>query len=207
MKRALILDLDNTIYPVSSIADNLFGSLFSLIDRESDGLDEEGIGKAKDELTRKPFQWVADKYHFGAELKAKGIQLLKDMTYDLPMQPFEEYHHIKFAPYPKFLVTTGFPKLQWSKIKQLGIEGDFLEVHVVDPEVSNQTKKEVFADIMRRHNYQATDLLVVGDDPESEIKAAMELGIETFLFDPHNKHSLVIATYRNTNLKKVLDYV
>jgi hypothetical protein len=30
MKRVLILDLDNTIYPVSSIADHLFARLFKL---------------------------------------------------------------------------------------------------------------------------------------------------------------------------------
>jgi len=207
MKRALILDLDNTIYPVSSIADNLFGSLFALIDRESDGLDESAVNNAKDELTRKPFQWVADKYHFTPELKTKGVQLLQDMSYDLPMQPFDEYHHIKSAPYQKFLVTTGFPKLQWSKIKQLGIEGDFLEIHVVDPDVSDKTKKDVFADIIRRYNYKIEEVLVIGDDPDSEIKAAFELGIETFLYDPHNKHPLAAATYKNRNLKAVLHYV
>ena len=207
MKCALILDLDNTIYPVSSIADHLFESLFALIDRESAGVDESAVNKAKDELTRKPFQWVADKYHFSPELKTMGVELLKNMTYDLPMQPFDEYHHIRSAPYQKFLVTTGFPKLQWSKIKQLGIEEDFLEVHVVDPDVSNKTKKDVFADIMYRHNYQAADVLIIGDDPESEIKAAAELGIETFLYDPQNKHPLAEATYKNQNLKAVLHYV
>ena len=32
MKKALILDLDNTIYPVSSIADNLFGNYLRVLD-------------------------------------------------------------------------------------------------------------------------------------------------------------------------------
>jgi|SRR6185312_1568457 len=206
MKRALILDLDNTIYPVSSIASHLFGSLFTLIDRESDGLGESAVNNAKDELTRKPFQWVADKYHFTPELKTKGVQLLQDMSYDLPMQPFDEYHHIKSAPHQKFLVTTGFPKLQWSKIKQLGIEGDFLEIHVVDPDVSDKTKKDVFADIIRRYNYKIEEVLVIGDDPDSEIKAAFELGIETFLYDPSHKHPSTAATYKAPDLKAALNY-
>jgi len=207
MKRALILDLDNTIYPVSSIADHLFDKLFTLIDSESKDIDYEAINKAKDELTRKPFQWVADKYHFGPGLKNKGIELLKDMTYDLPMQTFTEYHHIKSLPHEKFLVTTGFPKLQWSKIKQLGIEGDFLEIHVADPEISDQPKKDVFADIMRRHNYRADEVLIIGDDPESEIKAAHELDIETFLFDPADKHPATAATYKDRELKAAIKYI
>ena len=205
MKQALILDLDNTIYPVSSIADHLFKKLFDLIDRESSNIDLNQINRAKDELTRKHFQSVADQFNFSPELKSKGIQLLQDMTYDLPMQPFTEYEDIRSLPHPKFLVTAGFHKLQWSKIKRLGIEDDFLEIHVVDPETS--TKKAVFADIMRRHYYKPEELLIIGDDPDSEIKAAYELGIDTFLFDPMNKYPSTAATFKNHRLKAVLDHV
>jgi putative hydrolase of the HAD superfamily len=56
---------------------------------------------------------------------------------------------------------------------------------------------------MARHNYEAEEVLVIGDDPESEIKAATELGIDTFLFDPENKHSDAIATYKAARLKDV----
>jgi putative hydrolase of the HAD superfamily len=207
MKRALIFDLDNTIYPVSSIADNLFKQLFALLDQHAESFDYENLLKAKDDLTRRHYHLVADKFNFGHELKEKGIDLLKEMTYDLPMSPFEEYHHFKAIPIEKFLVTTGFSKLQWSKVKMLGIEADFAEIHIVDPVKSQQTKKDVFADIMKRHNYTAEDLLVIGDDPESEIKAATELGIETFLFDPENKHIDAIATYKAKNLKDAIALV
>ena len=207
MKQALILDLDNTIYPVSSIADHLFEQLFQLLDQHADGTNYENIEAAKDELTRRPFHLVADKFNFGDELKKEGINLLKNIAYDLPMQPFEDYHHIQSANIQKFLVTTGFSKLQWSKVKMLGIEDDFVEIHIVDPETSEKTKKDVFADIMNRHFYTADEILVVGDDPESEIKAARELGIDTFLFDPENKHSGVNATYKAVNLRDVLHHI
>jgi putative hydrolase of the HAD superfamily len=204
MKRAIIFDLDNTIYPVSSIADNLFKQLFALLDQHAESFDYENLIKAKDDLTRRHYHLVANKFNFSKELKEKGIDLLKEMTYDLPMQPFDEYHHFKVIPIEKFLVTTGFSKLQWSKVKMLGIEADFAEIHIVDPEKSQQTKKDVFADIMKRHNYAVEDLLVIGDDPESEIKAATELGIETFLFDPGKKHTDAIVTYRSKNLKDAI---
>jgi len=204
MKRALILDLDNTIYPVSSIAENLFGQLFKLIDESAGNLNYEDLQHAKEELTRRPYQSVADKYNFGDELKNMGISILREFTYNLPMQPFEEYHHIKSTPLTKFLVTTGFSKLQWSKVKMLGIEADFAEVHIVDPEVSKQTKKDVFADILKRHHYNADEVLVIGDDPESEIKAATELGIETFLFDPENKHQNALVTHKSPKLRDVI---
>jgi putative hydrolase of the HAD superfamily len=123
------------------------------------------------------------------------------------MQPFADYHLIKVIPIKKFLVTTGFTNLQRSKIKMLGIENDFEEIHIVDPEVSAITKKDVFAGIMKRHDYHVEDLLVVGDDPESEIKAAIELGIDTFLFDPGNKYADAVSTFKSEILKDVISVI
>lgn len=207
-KKALIFDLDNTIYPVSAIADNLFGKLFAVLDEYSGTInvgDNDRVAKIKEEMTRRPFQYIADKYELTKELNDKMVDTLRNMSYDLPMQPFEDYHHLKEIPLDKFLVTTGFVKLQMSKVIQLGIELDFKEIIIVDPDVSRKTKKDVFADIMQKYNYQPADLLVIGDDPDSEIKAALELGIDTFLFDPNGVYPGAASTHRSDDLKQVLN--
>ena len=203
MKKALIFDLDNTIYPVSAIEGNLFEELFLVIDNALHLSDADKIN-AKYELTRRPYHLVADLFNFGPELKENGNNLLKDVTYDLPMQPFEDYHMLKTIAPLNFLVTTGFTRLQWSKVKMLGIENDFDEIHVVDPTLSPRTKKDVFADILTRHQLNNSEVLVIGDDPESEIKAATELGIETFLFDPAGNFPHASVTFRSESLKDVL---
>ena len=77
--------------------------------------------------------------------------------------------------------------MQLSKIKHLGIENDFKEIHVVNPVITS--KKEVFADIVQRYNYNPEEVLVVGDDPESEIAAAKALGIPTVLYDKNSKQT------------------
>ena len=65
---------------------------------------------------------------------------------------------------------------------------------------SIQTKKDVFADIMRRHHYDKSEVLVVGDDPKSEIKAAQDLGIDVVLYDKE-------GLYKNLNgIKRINDY-
>lgn len=208
MKRALILDLDNTIYPVSSISENLFGQLFDILDQHSDIIntpdDTDKVGKIKDEMTRRPFQHIAEEFDLDHELRHKMVGTLRNMAYSLPMQPYADYIHLKSIPLDKFLVTTGFIKLQMSKVKMLGIEQDFKSIHIVDPDVSRQTKKDIFAEIMQKHSYSPADLLVIGDDPGSEIKAAKELGIDTFLFDPDNKYPGTEVTYRSNNLKDIL---
>ena len=207
MKTAIIFDLDNTIYPVNSIADNLFAQLFGALDKNAATINEshpDNVERIKEEMTRRPFQYIVDKYELDDAISRKMLDVLRNMTYDLPMQPFEDYHHLKAIPLDKFLVTTGFPKLQNSKIHQLGIKDDFKEIIVVDPDLSNQTKKEVMADIMARYNYRPEELLVIGDDPDSEIKAALSLGIDTFLFDPGDTYPDASTTHKSKNLKDVL---
>lgn len=205
MKKALILDLDNTIYPVSAIADNLFAKLFTLLDEYTHligGVNR--VNKIKDEMTRRPFQHIADEFELNNELRYRMIKVLSNMTYDLPMQPFEDYRYIRSIPLDKFLVTTGFVKLQMSKVKMLAIIDDFKQIHIVDPEVNTDTKKDVFKKIMKEQGYKPGELLIIGDDPNSEIKAARELGIDSFLFDPMGKHPDVIVTHKSSTLKDVL---
>ncbi|MET3499616.1 putative hydrolase of the HAD superfamily [Mucilaginibacter rubeus] len=201
MKKAIILDLDNTIYPVSSIADHLFNELFNFLDQHIAGEGVEHINKAKEDLKRIPYQKVADKYQFSELVKNKGLELLNNIEYNRPMQPFDDYKQIREAKITKFLVTTGFTKLQRSKVKMLNIEADFEAIHIVDPELSPLTKKDIFVSILEKYDYKPEDVLVIGDDPESEIKAASELGIDTFLYDPENKHPNARVTYRSQNLK------
>jgi putative hydrolase of the HAD superfamily len=206
MKRVLILDLDNTIYPVSSVAQCLFNKFFFLLDQEA-AIDPSALTRSKDELTRRPFHDVADEFSFSPELRNKGIEILNNLTYDKPIVPFSDYDHIRKTNLDKFLVTTGFTKLQYSKIRQLGIENDFKEINIVDPEVSSKTKVDIFKELMDKYNYPASDILVIGDDPQSEIRAAAALGIDTFLYDPDNKYPGATTTYRGDNLEKVLKII
>ena len=188
-KKALILDLDNTLYSVQSIREPLFAPLFELI--RQDGSHERNMENIKKELMQRPFQAVAKDYQFSEKLTSKGVSYLSQLTYKGPIEPFEDYRHLHGLPVEKFLVTTGFPKLQQSKIEGMKIAKDFKEIHIVDPSTSEQTKKDVFADIMERHGYTPSEVLVVGDDLLSEIKAAQDLGIDAVLY---NKQHVQAAT-------------
>ena len=190
-KKAIIYDLDNTLYPVSAIGEKLFGPLFDLILQSGNHNHEmDAIKKA---IMKTPYRIVAQRHNFSEVLTNSGIALQENLVYDEAIATFEDYAAIKTIPAERFLVTTGFEKMQLSKIRQMGIDADFKEIHVVNP--TKSSKKEVFADIMHRYNYAATEMLVVGDDPESEIKAAKELGIETVLYDKAGEQDRNAADY------------
>ena len=48
-------------------------------------------------------------------------------------------------------------------------------------------------------------MLVVGDDPESEIQAAKALGIPTVLYDKHNEQNANAATYKISHFSALKD--
>jgi len=83
----------------------------------------------------------------------------------------------------------------------LGISDDFEEVHVVDVSVSN--KKQAFINLIEKHNLNKNEILIIGDDAESEIKFGLELGIETFLLDPDNLHPNAKSTFRGKDLSEL----
>lgn len=203
----IIIDLDNTIYPVSSIGEKLFAPLFKLLKSPESNLSETEIAEAKKQIMRIPFQKVADQFSFPADLTSKALELLRGLTYDEEMNYFKEYELIRDLDTPKFLLTTGFMKLQESKIRSLKIQDDFTEIFVIDPDISEMTKKDAMIKIMEKYQLQPTDLLVVGDDPESEITAAKELGIASFLLDTNNTYPISKANYKGKSLKDVLNYI
>lgn len=203
----LIIDLDNTIYPVSSIGQKLFAPLFELLQSPEYGLPPATIKKAEVQIMRIPFQKVADQFNFPSQLKESALKLLRELKYDDQMDYFEDYPLIRDLNTKKFLLTTGFKNLQESKIRSLKIENDFTEMFIVDPDMSKLTKKDVMTQIMNKYRFRPEDLLVIGDDPESEIKAANELNIASFLFDPNHVYLQNTATYTGKSLKEVLNYI
>lgn len=204
-KKAIIFDLDNTIYSVHSIGEELFATLFRLIEEE--GSHAADMHRIRDEIMRRPFQLVAKDYGFSEELTRQGVALLKDLTYEGRIEPFRDYHTTRSLPVDKYLVTTGFQKLQQSKVERMNLAPDFKEIHIVDPVTSSQTKRDVFADIMQRHRYAPGDVLVVGDDLHSEIKAAQSLGIDAVLYDNFHRHTGVTSLSRISSFEQLATFI
>ena len=198
-KKAIILDLDNTIYPVPSIGEKLFAPILNLVEKY--GKHAGDMDKIKHDIMRKPFQVVAKTYGFSDELTKQGIDILKKITYDEPLKTFPDYEVLKQVAADKFLITTGFKKMQQSKIRAMNLEEDFKEIYIIDPMVSDKTKKDVMKEIIEKYGYDYSDVLVIGDDADSEIKAAQELGIDSVLYDKFNEHGNANATYKISDFR------
>ena len=201
-KKAYIFDLDNTLYSVPEYGDRMFKQLFSLIEESSDYKGD--LQEIKNELMRVPMQKVAEKFSFGRELKEKAIKHLRQLTYDEPVTPFKNYELIRQLPGDRFIVTMGFEKFQWSKIKAMKIEQDFNAIFVVDSESTDKIKRDLFEEVITKHGYVTSDVFVIGDDPESEVLAAKELGAHPILFDADNIHQAGQGVTKVTGFKELI---
>nr|WP_276902921.1 HAD family hydrolase [Pedobacter kyonggii] len=201
MKHIFFIDLDNTIYFTKPNEEQLMGELYNFLESLDLGISKEDFQLAKQDMLRTPFQKVAKKYGFSEELMPDILAYLQNRQVTKPLKPSDDYYYIKSLNGRKFIVTAGFLKQQTSKVKMLGIADDFEAVHVVD--VSTTNKKEAFKLLIDKYDLNTDDILIIGDDAESEIKFGLELGITTFLLDPENLHPHAESTFRGTDLSNL----
>ena len=201
MKQIFFIDLDNTIYFTKPNEEQLMSGLYQFLEEQDLGISIEDFKAAKSEMLRTPFQKVADKYGFRKEAMENIIEYLSTREVTKPLNPSADYHLIKALKGRKFIVTAGFYKQQTSKVKMLGTADDFEEVCVVDVTVSN--KKEVFQKLIDQYQLNKAEILIIGDDAESEIKYGLELGIDTFLLDPENLYPNAKTAFKGTDLSNL----
>jgi len=177
----LILDLDNTIFPTNSIPFDSFLPAVKVVEKHLfQQFDQAKSHSIIEELWNVPFDSVSKKYNFPEKVNADFYKTIQTLDYDLKIKTYADYPFFRKLNHRKILVTTGFKKLQFAKIRALGINDDFEAVFIDDPSDSNRIfKKGIFENILKKENLQPSEVWVIGDNPNSEIAAAKALGIRT----------------------------
>ena len=96
------------------------------------------------------------------------------------MRGYGDLAELSELPAQRFLVTSGFRRLQESKIRALGLERSFTAIRVdaID-EPGRKGKQGIFEQLVADYSLRPSETLVVGDSPVSEIAAGNRLGLRT----------------------------
>jgi putative hydrolase of the HAD superfamily len=122
--------------------------------------------------------WIARKHRFSAELQAAAWAAYESLEVRVPMRGYPDLGVLSELAVLRFLVTSGFRRMQESKIRALGIASHFTAIHIDALGDANRVGKEgIFRNILSQHRLQTTEVLVVGDNPDSELEAGNRLGI------------------------------
>lgn len=204
--QAIIFDLDNCLAPGKAVGNDFFDAVFNLwSDDRTSHLSEKDIENAVADFWVHPTDWVAKKYGFSEILIRATFRQLSKMGATSPIAGYSDLFLLAEFPQTLYLVTSGFKTLQQSKIQHLGIKNQFKQIFVDDVLATNRLgKKGLFKQIAQQGNYAPEHLLVVGDNPESELKAGKELGIITVQTLRHDVIEHPIADVHITGLDDLL---
>lgn len=178
---AIIFDLDNCLSSARAAGEDLFEPAFRAIRAANDGsIADEIVDRACADAWFHAFDEVARRHGFTQAMFEAGWNAFARLEVRQPMQGYPDLDLLPRLPATLFLVTSGFRRLQQSKIAALGIEDVFREVHIdVIDEPGRVGKRGLFARIIETHQLSPSEVLVVGDNPASEIEAGRSLGLRT----------------------------
>lgn len=97
------------------------------------------------------------------------------------IKTFGDEAYIQDLPVMKILVTMGYVRFQRTKIEKLGIAHlfDAIIIDALDYKDERKGKKKIFEELLKKNGWKEDEVLVVGDNPASELGAAKALGIPT----------------------------
>jgi putative hydrolase of the HAD superfamily len=179
--KALIFDLDSCLAAADEVGDSLFAPAFEAIRAANQGeVSEERLRAAFADCWRFPFDFVADKYGFSPAMRSAGFAAFREIEVREPMHGYGDLGALAEIPAQLFLVTSGFRRLQESKVKALGVGHLFTGIHIdaID-EPKPRGKFEIFKEVLKTHGLSPGEVWVVGDNPDSEIAAGNRLGMRT----------------------------
>jgi len=206
MNELLIFDLDDTLFETKSIGKKVIQPIFDQFEillntQFSNELTEQIII----ELWTFPFDAISRKHRFANQLNNEFARLINQASYELDIKLFEDYKLVENLKNDKVLVTTGFVKLQNAKIHHLDLRKKFSEIHIddiLDPK--RVFKKGIFQNILLEKGVDPQYAYVIGDNPDSELKAGFELGINTVQVAKFGQKQSDYADYYIADYKELI---
>ncbi|MBU3715168.1 MAG: noncanonical pyrimidine nucleotidase, YjjG family [Ferruginibacter sp.] len=135
-------------------------------------------------------------------MSARFLELLPTKTELFP-HAIEILHYLKEKKYTMHLITNGFEKTQWNKIRNAGMDHYFNQV--ITSEASNSVKpeKEIFEYALLKANAEKNESIMIGDNLDADIQGAINAGIDNIFVNHINEASTIESTYTITHLSQL----
>lgn len=136
------------------------------------------------------------------ELSSRFLEILPTKKEVFPYT-MEILHYLTQKKYEIHLITNGFEKTQWSKIRNSGM--DKYITHVITSEASNslKPKKEIFEFALQTAGALLKESIMIGDNLEADIQGAMNAGMDTVYVNHINAVTAIQPTHTVTHLKQL----
>ena len=160
-----------------------------------------------DELKWKRMWRTLLEFKIGNEGLAKNLsgRFLEILPTKKNMFPYtvEILNYLSDKNYILHLITNGFEKTQWNKLRNSKIDHYFTEV--ITSEASNSVKpeKEIFEYAMKKSGAELKDSIMIGDNPDADIKGAMNAGMDAVFVNHIGAQIDFTPTYTVSHLNEL----
>jgi putative hydrolase of the HAD superfamily len=115
----------------------------------------------------------------------------------------EILNYLKKKGYSLHLITNGFEKTQWSKLRNSNLDHYFTQV--ITSEASNSVKpdKEIFDYAMQKAGATLLESIMIGDNLEADIKGAINAGMDSIFVNHISTSTTLEPTYIITHLNEL----
>jgi putative hydrolase of the HAD superfamily len=179
MVKGIIFDLDLCILDTHSLTGDFFKPVLDPL-YESD-LEDTFKKQINDLLWTTSLDDTAEILSIPEHVVEPMREAYRNLNVPLGIKSYGDESFIEALPVTKILVTSGYKKFQTQKIEMLGITSLFDEIIIdeLDHRTNRKGKRVIFAELLAKYGWHPDEVLVVGDNPTSELKAAKALGIPT----------------------------
>ena len=136
------------------------------------------------------------------DLSGKFLEILPTQKEVFPYT-FEILDYLSASGYRLHLITNGFEKTQWSKLRNSGLDKYF--EHVITSEASNSVKpnKEIFEFALARAGASLHSSIMIGDNLEADIAGAINAGMDSIFVNHIGASTELAPTYTVTHLREL----
>jgi FMN phosphatase YigB (HAD superfamily) len=183
MIRGLIIDLDNCVFDTKSMGMDVIAPVLAVLEEAGsvNFFKKEVLSQVKEDLWNFSFEDIVAKY--GIPDSIAGKMRLAYCNLEAPpwSKCYGDVGLLSDIKLEKILVTSGYSKLQCSKIVVTGIEDLFDEIIIEsnDDPLNRKGKLRIFQEVMEKYCWSCREVMVIGDNAFSELKAGKELGMIT----------------------------
>jgi FMN phosphatase YigB (HAD superfamily) len=179
MVKAIIFDLDMCILDTRTLGEHILDSVLAPLHESS--MPEATQREIDRTLWTTSLEDCVELFKIPSAVAEKMRSAHRELVVSDDVKTFGDEDTLLDLPVYRILVTSGYREWQIRKIEKLGVARLFDEIIIdtIDDLATRKGKRVIFAELLARHGWEPQEVLVVGDNPHSELKAARALGIPT----------------------------
>lgn len=106
--------------------------------------------------------------------------------------------------YKLYLLTNGFFEIQVQKVGNSGLSPYFTKLFMAEMVGFQKPDRRFFEYAIKSVHAHKSESLMIGDDPEADIRGAKQFGIDQVFFNPDGRTCPVTPTYEITTIRELL---